>query len=466
MKTAARAAVFACLLLPVAAQPSDGGSLGPVPRGGFESSGGETTVLDATRSAFSYPARNISEDHRPAFFVGNSFFNQNWVAAPASVAGRDGLGPLFNTRSCSACHFKDGRSRPPEPGEPLSTMLLRISVPGQSPRGEPLPEPTYGAQIQGRAILGVKPEAEVVVAYTEVRGGFADGGEFTLRQPTYSLRRLGYGPIATNLLTSPRVAPTMIGLGLLEAVPEKALLSLAEKQSRGPEGIRGRVNWVWDQAALKRRPGRFGWKAEQPSIAQQVATAFLEDMGLTSAPLPVENQTPPEALQIVAPPSPAPEVSDAILAQVILYSSLLAVPARRSVELPEVQRGEELFRRLRCAACHEPTLETAAQTPFAELSRQTFHPYTDLLLHDMGEGLSDGRPSFGASGRDWRTAPLWGLGLISKVNGHTFLLHDGRARNAAEAVLWHGGEAAGAREAFRLLPAAERLALLAFLESL
>jgi CxxC motif-containing protein (DUF1111 family) len=223
---------------------------------------------------------------------------------------------------------------------------------------------------------------------------------------------------------------------------------------------------VWDKAEQKRRPGRFGWKAEQPSIAQQVATAFLEDMGLTSAPMPVENQSPQETLQIVSPPSPSPEVSDAILAQVILYSSLLAVPARRSVEVPEVQHGEELFRRLRCAACHEPTLETGAEAPFAELSRQTIHPYTDLLLHDMGEGLSDGRPSFEASGREWRTAPLWGLGLIAKVNGHTFLLHDGRARNAAEAVLWHGGEAAAAREAFRLLPAAERQALLAFLESL
>ena len=258
----------------------------------------------------------------------------------------------------------------------------------------------------------------------------------------------------------------MIGLGLLEAVPEGTLQSLADPEDRNRDGISGRINFVWDKEHQRQRAGRFGWKAEQPSLAQQVATAFVEDMGITSTRMPEENHSPTEAANILCAPSLTPEVSDAILAQVILYSSLLAVPARRDIHAATVSHGETLFQQLNCVACHIPTLETGDGSSFAELSHQIIHPYTDLLLHDLGEGLSDGRPSFDAAGNEWRTPPLWGLGLISKVNGHTFLLHDGRARNVAEAVLWHGGEAATARDGFRKLSRTERRALIAFLESL
>jgi CxxC motif-containing protein (DUF1111 family) len=435
-------------------------------RPGDELLGGDTTVFDATKNAFSLPVRNIAEEHRAAFFVGNSFFNQNWVGAPASVQGRDGLGPLFNTRSCSACHFKDGRSGPPAPGESLSTMILRISVPGGGAHGEPAPDPVYGGQIQNRAIPGVTPEADVLVEYERVPGQFGDGEEFTLRKPTYSLRNLGYGPAAKELLLSPRVAPSMIGLGLLEAIPEETLRSLADPQDENHDGISGRLNLVWDQRQGKKVPGRFGWKAEQPNVFQQTAGAFVEDIGITSSLNPDENLTPRQRAVCRSTGAGPPEVSDEILKSVVLYSCLLGVPARRNSSEPTVQRGRQLFSELQCAACHVPEIQTGVAGQFSELSHQTARPYSDLLLHDLGEGLADHRPVFDAGGSEWRTAPLWGIGLVSKVNGHTFFLHDGRARNLLEAILWHGGEAKAAQEAVRQLPRSDRQALIAFLESL
>lgn len=422
-------------------------------KGGEELSGGETTVFDATKNAFSFPAHNIRETLRPAFFVGNSFFNQNWVAPPASVAGRDGLGPLFNARSCSACHFKDGRSRPPEAGEAMSTMLIRLSVHGKDSHGAPKPEPRYGGQIQGQAIPGVQSEADVFVAYDEAEGRYIDGATYHLRKPKYSIRNLGYGALAKDVRTSPRVAPAMVGMGLLEAVPDEVLRSLADPDDCNGDGISGRINEVWDQVSGKMAVGRFGWKAEQPTVLQQVATAFFEDMGLTSRVMQGNGSEPLE-------------VSDKVLDDVVAYTCTLGVPARRNWTNSVVQRGKELFAKAGCAACHTPKLQTGVSERFAELSNQTIRPYTDLLLHDMGIGLADERPVFKASGREWRTAPLWGIGLVQKVNGHTFFLHDGRARNFAEAILWHGGEGEAARENFRGMSRGDRDALIAFLNSL
>lgn len=457
-------AVLALFLLVVSLRASSSDA----PRGDAqeELSGGDTTVFDATVSAFGFSIHNLKEEHRASFFVGHSFFDQNWVAAPASTAGRDGLGPLFNARSCSSCHAKDGRDHPPVAGEPMHTMLLRISVPGTGPHGEPNPDPTYGGQLQSQAILGARPEAECVVTYQEVAGQFGDGEKFSLRRPVYSVRNFGYGPMATNAMLSPRVAPAMIGLGLLEAVPEETLRSLVSKQAGDGEGISGRLNLVWDCSANKMRPGRFGWKAEQPTVLQQAAAAFNEDIGITSSLMPVENFTKAESACASLPCGGHPEVSDKIFSDVVLYSRALAVPARRNCNDPRVKHGELLFTQANCSACHVPKLQTGDFPELPELSHQTIHPYTDLLLHDMGEGLSDHRPVFDANGRDWRTAPLWGIGLVPKVNGHSCFLHDGRARNLEEAILWHDGEARATKEAFRTMPKQDREDLIAFLESL
>ncbi|HEV8547750.1 MAG TPA: di-heme oxidoredictase family protein [Polyangiaceae bacterium] len=429
-------------------------------------SGGSATVFDTTRDAFGQPSAWLSEAHRRAFFVGNSFFNLSWVSAPSSVPDRDGLGPLFNARSCSGCHFKDGRGRPPEPGAPMSSMLLRVSVPGQGPHGAPLGDPTYGDQIQGSALPGVSPEADVLVDYEEVTGAFADGDRYALRRPHYRLERAAYGEPSDTLVLSPRVAPAMIGLGLLEAVPERAIAALADPDDANHDGISGRENQVLDVATGGTAPGRFGWKAEQPSVAQQCASAFLGDLGLTSTLFPQENCTAGESACVVAASGGSPEVSDTVLTAVAIYARSLAVPARRNVTAPDVARGEDLFETTGCARCHTPTLRTERSSALVELPAEDIHPYADLLLHDLGDGLSDERPTFSAEGREWRTPPLWGLGLIRQVNGHSFLLHDGRARDASEAILWHAGEAAAARNTYLSMARDDRRALVAFLESL
>lgn len=429
-------------------------------------SGGAATIFDESRHAYSRQIPDLTAAQRSAFFVGNSFFNQSWVAAPASTVGRDGLGPLFNTRSCSACHLRDGRSFPPAEGDPFAVMLLRISVPGTGPHGAPVPDPVYGGQIQGQALLNIPAEADVVASFTEIPGSFPDGTTYSMRKPEYSLRNLAYGPAHGQLLMSPRTAPFLIGLGLLEAVPDATLESLADPEDRDGDGISGRLNRVPDVEAGIIRIGRFGWKAEQPSVRQQVAGAFNGDMGLTTSIFPDENHTPTQVAANTLPSGGRPEVEAKVLDAVVSYSRTLAVPGRRGIDDPRVVAGEMLFEDIGCTRCHLPELTTGSVPDFPAISNQTIRPFTDLLLHDLGEGLADHRPTFAANGREWRTPPLWGIGLVEKVNGHTCFLHDGRARDLTEAVLWHGGEADASREAFRKLNQHQRADLLRFLESL
>jgi CxxC motif-containing protein (DUF1111 family) len=264
---------------------------------------------------------------------------------------------------------------------------------------------------------------------------------------------------------SPRVAPFMIGLGLLGAVPEETVLAAADPDDADGDGISGRPNTVWDRRAQSEALGRFGWKANQPSVEQQNSGAFLGDIGITSDLFPEQNCTSVEPDCVAAPNGGDPEVDQDKIDSVTFYASLLAVPARRDFDDPTVLAGEQLFHDIGCVACHRSTLVTG-DADIPALSAQTIHPYTDLLLHDMGPDLADERPDYQADGREWRTAPLWGIGLIDNVNRHDFLLHDGRARGFAEAILWHGGEGEAARERFRTLSEEDRAALLRFLESL
>lgn len=437
----------------------------PAAEAGEELSGGETTVFDASENAFGYSARNLSQARREAFFVGNSFFNQNWVTAPASTAARDGLGPLFNARSCSGCHFKDGRGKPPEPDEPLLSLLFRLSVEGATPTGAPLPEPMYGGQLQGQSISGVMPEGDGKISYTELSGTFPDGEAYRLRVPAYRIENLKYGALSSGVMLSPRVAPQMIGMGLLEAIPESAIRAAADETDANGDGISGKANTVWDALHRRTALGRFGWKANQPGIPQQVADAFNGDLGITSPFFLTPNSTASQRLDTI-PNGGEPEIEQATFEDVVFYSRMLAVPARRGARDEAVLRGKALFNRIGCAACHTPEFQTGNWAAFPELSAQTVRPYTDLLLHDMGAELSDGRPDFQASGSEWRTPPLWGIGLVQTVNRHTYFLHDGRARNLTEALLWHGGEGFASREAFKQLSRSDRAALLRFLESL
>ncbi len=428
--------------------------------------GGDTTrPLDAP-NAFSFPAGNSPPQHQRPFSFGNRLFNTNWVEAPASVKSFDGLGPLFNRVSCSGCHTKDGRGQPPVNGAgPMDTMLFRISTPGTGLHGGPKPVPGYGDQLSERAINGVAPEGLAAIAYIEMPGFYGDGESYSLRKPSYSIVQANYGALPPDLLLSPRVAPHMVGLGLLEAVPDATLIALADVDDTDSDGISGRVNTVWDAVAKATAVGKFGWKASQPDLQNQNAAAALGDIGLTNDYHPIENCESAQITCAASSTGGTPELKTEFLEKLTLYTSTLAVPAQRQSTTQKVVEGAKLFRDIGCAACHMPTLKTADHRHL-ELSNQTIHPYTDLLLHDMGEALSDNRSDFDATGREWRTPPLWGLGLIPVVNGHNTLLHDGRARGFAEAILWHGGEAEKSKEAFRLTPKAQRDALIAFLKSL
>lgn len=462
------AALAACDQAPRFTQPEPGERL----------SGGTATVQRTDVNAYALPSANLSPARRVDFSVGNSFFRNPWVIAPSTTTARDGLGPLFNTNACQNCHIRDGRGQPPEPGATNAvSMLVRLSVPTVDPDLDVVrrlgftPEPVYGMQLQDMAIPGVAPEGRVRVDYDPVPVTFADGFTVELRKPRLRIDQLGYGALAPEVRMSARIAPPMIGLGLLEAIPEQALLDTASAQALAGNGVKGRPNRVFDDTTGQQVVGRFGWKAAQPTVDQQNAHAFAGDLGITSSVHLNDDCTPAQAacLQAINGNQSAEEpfeVSDNIRRLVLFYSRNLGVPARRGEGEPKVLQGKALFYQAGCQTCHVPQYRTRADAAEPELANQVIRPYTDLLLHDMGPGLADAHSEFEARGQDWRTPPLWGLGLSNTVNPRGRFLHDGRARSPLEAVLWHGGEAAEAKAHVLGFDASERAALVAFLESL
>ncbi len=454
------------LVAAAACDESESVPAGLEPEPGEALLGGDTTVDDTTRDAFARAARNLSQERKGDFALGDHQFNRGWVTAPASAEGTDGLGPVYNATGCSACHHKDGRNAIEDEDGLTNALFLRLSVPGTDPHGGPNPEPTYGGQLQPFAILGVPPEATLVVTYEAVPGAYLDGEPYELRKPVYSVTDLGYGPMAPDVVFAPRAPRQLVGLGLLSAISEETVVARADADDADGDGISGRPNYVWDERAGALRLGRFGWKAALPTVEQQVAVAFLEDVGISSDVFGEQPCTLAQTECTAMPNGGAPEVDASKLERITFYMHTLAVPARRDVADPIVLEGRELFKTAGCASCHTPKLETGELAGYPELSHQTIRPFTDMLLHDMGDGLADGRTEFVAEPREWRTPPLWGVGLIETVNRHTFLLHDGRARGFAEAILWHGGEALAAKETFRAMSKGERDSLIAYLSSL
>ena len=466
--------------------------------------GGATTVFKAlNRDIFSHPSANMPFDRQLDFRVGNGIFKKVWVSSPSSTTSSDGLGPLFNARACQRCHLKDGRGHPPAPGERAESMFLRLSIPapgpgnGAAPQGAisarpaatptpgneaaredyppaGVPEPTYGEQLQNFSVQGVPAEGEMTIAYREQPVALAGGETASLRAPTYGITRLHYGPLHRDVMLSPRVTPPIIGMGLLEAIPAEDILAGADPDDADGDGISGRPNRVWSDEHQRPMLGRFGWKAGQPTVAQQAASAFRGDIGISTPlyPSPHGDCTAAQQACRNAPhggasdPDYGAEATARMFDLLLFYSRNLAVPARRNLDDPQVLRGKRLFHESNCIGCHRPKFVTRRDSIGKEQSFQLIWPYTDLLLHDMGEGLADNRPEAEAGGREWRTPPLWGIGLTKTVNGHTLFLHDGRARNLLEAILWHGGEAEAARERVVAMTRAERAALLAFLNSL
>ena len=411
----------------------------------------------------------------------NGLFRKLWVSSPSSTLASDGLGPLFNARSCQRCHLKDGRGHPPNgPDDNAISMFLRVSIPG-SPSDAmadiegylaTLPDPTYGTQLQDFSLPGHPAEYRLQIDYEEIEVPLSGGEVASLRKPTYTAADLGYGPLHPEAMLSPRIAPQMIGLGLLEAIPAADILALADPDDADGDGISGRPNIVWSVEYNQPMLGRFGLKAGTPSVRQQSSSAFAGDIGISNPLFPAAwgECTDAQSDCLNAPHGDQDnrvfEIDEEGIEFVTFYSRNLGVPARRDVGEPEVLRGKQIFYETGCTSCHQPSFVTHRLKDQPEQSFQLIWPYTDMLLHDMGPGLADNRPEARATGTEWRTPPLWGIGLTEQVSGHSFFLHDGRARSLLEAVLWHGGEAQPHRDTVVEMSPEDRAALIRFLESL
>ena len=443
--------------------------------------GAATTTKRINANIFSHPSANLDFEGQQRFALGNGLFRKEWVSSPSSTQASDGLGPLFNARACQSCHFKDGRGHAPAgPADDAVSLLVRLSVPPDAAQAQAIvdgrlaaaPEPTYGTQLQDFAVAGLPPEGKVDIRYEEVPVELAGGETVSLRKPALAIVNPGYGRLDPATLMSARVAPPMIGLGLLEAVHEADIVAQEDPQDANGDGISGRANRTRD-AAGEWAIGRFGWKGVEPTVMRQTAHAFSGDMGLSTPVSPDHFGACTEAQQAcrAAPHGAqahlgAEEVPADLLDLVAFYARQLAVPARRDVGDPRVLAGKKAFYAAGCTGCHTPKYVTSRDAADPAQRFQLIWPYTDLLLHDLGEGLADGRSEGLASGAEWRTPPLWGIGLSKTVSGEATFLHDGRARTLLEAVLWHGGEAQTARDRVVGMAPAERQNLIRFLESL
>jgi CxxC motif-containing protein (DUF1111 family) len=423
-------------------------------------SGGKQTTFASGTSAFSQAFNGLTQQKDALHEFGDAAFGATFNTDNTQL--NHGLGPIFNNQSCGFCHVADGRGKAPMAGEGLSSLLLRISIPGQGPHGEPVGVPGFGGQLQQRGIFGVLAEAGVNVNYTETSYQFPDGESYSLRKPAYTIVN-PYMALPGGVMVSARMATPVFGLGLLEAIDESSILNKADEADSDGDGISGKPNYGYDIMSKTVKLGRFGWKAAQPTIIQQSAAAYVEDIGVTSFIFPSESSWGQSQYDNK---NDDHELGDSTLYAVAYYIKTLAVPGRRNANDATVKNGKLLFTSIGCAKCHVASYTTGTDIAFPEVSNQLIYPYTDLLLHDMGDELADKRPDFKATGNEWRTAPLWGIGLTTTVNGHNNFLHDGRARNLTEAIMWHGGEANNAKQKYESLSKSSREAILKFLGSL
>ncbi|MBP3945587.1 di-heme oxidoredictase family protein [Psychrobacter sp. K31L] len=457
--------------------------------------GGDSGISITSAESYSKPSSNLTALRKGSFFIGNAFFQQPWVIAPASTDSRDGLGALFNVAACQSCHVKDGRGHAPMSSkDDADSLLIRLSMPAttdeqrqqlQDSLIEKVVHPMYGGQLQDRGIQGVPAEARIAVQWTDMPVTFADGYVETLRAPRFELTKPGYGAFDNEMMVSPRVALPMIGLGLLEQIPDDDIKKQAVNNNNTSD-ISGKFNWVMDPQTGKHALGRFGWKAGQTKLITQNQSAFNEDMGLTSNIRPHESCMPSQTACINATTGadeqgngkPPVEVNDEIAKFVEFYTRNLAVPHRRNADDKLVLAGKKRFYDMGCQSCHTPRYQLPkTDDDHLEQHGQVIYPYTDLLLHDMGDALADrtiagklpaknAQVEFLANSYEWRTPALWGIGLAQTVDPQATFLHDGRARTLMEAVLWHGGEAENQRQKVLKLDKQGRAELNAFLKSL
>jgi CxxC motif-containing protein (DUF1111 family) len=444
--------------------------------------GAATSRKRVNQDAFSQPSANLTFEEEGTFKLGNGLFRKLWASAPSSTQASDGLGPLFNARACQSCHLKDGRGHPPEGNAGATSMFLRLARQAETEEEKKaladrrvlnFPDSTYGSQLQDLAVPGLAGEGKMAIAYEEIPVTLGDGTRLSLRKPTYRVENLSHGQLHPGTTLSPRVTPQMIGLGLVEQIHPADILAKADPDDQDRDGISGKPSIVRDTLSGDLTLGRFGWKAQTPSIRLQSADAFAGDIGISTPEVPRHwgdctaaekdcRALPNGVQQRLGPVEAPPPVMDLVT----FYAQNLAVPPRRDVGKVDVLAGKKVFYELGCVSCHTPKFVTRRDAPNKAQAFQLIWPYSDFLLHDMGEGLADGQQVGDATGTEWRTPPLWGIGLTKRVNGHTFFLHDGRARNLIESILWHGGEAQKARDGFAALAKEDRDALVKFLESL
>lgn len=409
-------------------------------------SGGEATTFVVSTASFGQSIDALSGRDADVHDLGDKAFESVFVETGTVNIG---LGGIYNNVSCISCHHMDARGTPTM-GEANSGMFLRISIGNDAEKG-PISASGYGTQLRDKAILGAVTPVKTEVSYTESATVLTDGENCSLRIPTYNKSNWYTGAEPIGAQYSPRLAPSVFGLGLLEAVDESTILSFADEDDRDNDGVSGRPNYVYDGYQKRTMVGRFGLKANNATLLSQNAGAYNGDIGITNYVFPATDGST--------------ELADSIVNAVTFYIRTLAVPARRDVMLTDVKQGKSIFLELGCGKCHIPSMRTGTSL-IKQLSNQRIQPFTDLLLHDMGAGLADGRADFKATGSEWRTAPLWGIGLLKRVNGYEFYLHDGRARTLTEAIMWHGGEAEKAKENFSILSKSKRDLLLSFLKSL
>lgn len=423
--------------------------------------GGATSVAEYGPGAFSHPAANLTEPELARFRIGDRFFTESWSAAPGEAAERDGLGPTYLATSCAACHPADGRaSAPGTPGDEGSP-ILRFTDGGDGSASLD----AYHVQLQTAAIDGADPEGRLVIEWELVPGSYPDGTPYELRKPVVSVENEAFGSLASGVASGVRVGPVLIGLGLLEAIPEADIRANADPNDLDRDGISGKVAIVDSPTLGAGVLGRFGYKANVATVEDQAASAYLLDLGITTEIHPDENCPQVQIGCAGGVSGGAPEISEDRFTDVVFYTQTLAVPSRAFAEDESVLDGEAVFDQLGCTTCHRRQWKTGDHELDA-VSRQVIYPYTDLLLHDLGPGLTDGRSDGVAGPTEWRTAPLWGLGLTRSVNSNAGFLHDGRARTIEEAILWHAGEASESRTRFSSLSAENRELVLIFLKSL
>lgn len=464
--------------------------------------GGEASVSYKPFASFQLPAANIANNLRPNFHAGKALANQPWVKAPATTNARDGLGPIYNARSCLACHIKGGKGFIPADNKtPLTSTLVRLSIlpefstldaveKTKKLKGSGnIPHPVYGDQIQSQSISlahqlrhsqkpealkhDVSPEAYIHINWKEKIFTYPDQHpdqhKIRLRAPELDFKYLGYGDLDQGTVFSLRVAPMIHGMGLISLISDEDIIALSDENDSNQDGISGRPNRVWNVETKQTELGRFGLKANKPTLEMIVAGAFANDLGITNS---LESNQPCTDLQPTCLGMPNGndeedvELPDHLLKLVVNFNRNLAPVKRRKPNNQEVLAGRDLFYQSGCHQCHNPSFTTQESSEFPHLSKQVIWPYSDFLLHDMGPDLADGRSDFLATGNEWRTPPLWGIGLLSQVNGMSTLLHDGRARTVEEAIVWHGGEAEPAKNRFIHLAKEDRDRLIQFVNSL